>query len=93
MLNMGFRSLLVLVKIGYDLRDEFADTFDDDFEGAFGPLLEALEGTGKVLGLAHDEYKWLSDEAFFEACSEATIEDPSIRTKTPTGARCWSLAS
>ncbi|CAO4138177.1 hypothetical protein [Methylorubrum extorquens] len=91
--DMGFRSLLVLAKIGYDLRDEFADTFDDDFEGAFGPLLEALEGTGMALRLADDEYKWLSDEAFFEACSDATLEDPSTRTKTSTGARCWSLAS
>lgn len=93
MQNMGFRSLLVLAKIGYELRDEFADTLDDDHEDAFGPLLEALEGTSKLLRLADDEYKWMSDEAFFEACNGATIESSQTRTQKPVSAEHWSMAS
>ena len=93
MQDVGFRSLLVLAKIGYNLRDEFADTFDDDVEGAFGSLLEALEGTSTVLRLAGDEYKWMSDEAFFEACSMASVEDPSTHTHKQLGAEYRSMAS
>ena len=93
MQDIGFRSLLVLAKIGYNLRDEFADTFDDDVESAFGPLLEALEGTGPILRLAGDEYKWMSDEAFFEACSVASAEDPLAHTHKQLGAEYRSMAS
>jgi hypothetical protein len=91
--GMGFRSLLVLAKIGYELRDEFADTLDADHEGAFGPLLEALEGTSKVLRLADDNYKWVSDEAFFEACTGATIEGAQTHTQKSVSAEHWSMAS
>jgi hypothetical protein len=93
MQDAGFRSLLVLAKIGYDLRDEFADTFDEDVGDAFGPLLEALEGTSTVLRLAGDEYRWMSDEAFFEACSMASAEDPSTHTHKQLGAEYRSMAS
>ena len=93
MQGMGFRSLLVLAKIGYELRDEFADTLDDDHEDAFGPLLEALEGTSKVLRLADDEYKWLSDEAFFEACSGDPIQGAQTHTQKSVSAEHWSMAS
>lgn len=91
--GMGFRSLLVLAKIGYELRDEFADTFDDDHEGTFGPLLDALQSTSKVLRLADDDYKWVSDEAFFEACSGAMIEGARTHTQKPVNAEHWSMAS
>jgi len=77
MQNMGFRSVLVLAKIGHDLRKEFANTFDDDAGDAFGPLLEVLDGTRNVLRLAADEYKWVSDAAFFEACGMVDIERPT----------------
>ena len=93
MRDMGFRSLLVLAKIGYELRDEFADTLNDDCEGAFGPLLDALEGTSTVLQLADDEYKWVSDEAFFEACSVARTEGSRTHTQKPVSAEHWSTAS
>ena len=91
--DMGFRSLLVLAKIGYELRDEFADTLDADHEGAFGPLLDALEGTSKVLRLADDDYRWVSDEAFFEACSGATIEGARTHTQKSLSAKHWSMSS
>ncbi len=91
--DMGFRSLFVLAKIGYELRSEFTDTLDDDVESAFGPLLEALDDTGNVLRLASNEYEWVSDEAFFEACSVATIEGPRTRNQKQSGTEYWSVAS
>jgi hypothetical protein len=91
--GMGFRSLLVLAKIGYELRDEFAGTLEADHEGAFGPLLDALEGTSKVLRLTDDEYRWVSDGAFFEACSGATIEGARTHAQKSVSAEHWSMAS
>lgn len=93
MQDMGFRSILVLAKIGYELRNEFVDTVDDDVESAFGPLLDALENTGGILRLANAEYEWVSDEAFFEACSVASPEEPSNHKPKRVVAEGWSMAS
>ncbi|HEV7445816.1 MAG TPA: hypothetical protein VGO18_24785 [Steroidobacteraceae bacterium] len=65
MAHLGARSLFVLMKIGYDLQAEFADTFNDDLS-AFGPLIEALEAADGALQLPDREYRWLSDDAFFD---------------------------
>lgn len=92
MQNMGFRSLLVLAKIGYELRDKLADTSGSDYEDAFGPLLEALEGASKILRLADDEYKWVSDEAFFEACSGAKIENSRTHAQNSVSVEYRSVA-
>ena len=67
MQDLGFKSLLVLAKIGYELRDEFAHTFDDDVRRAFGPLLDALDDSAGVLRLVAADDSWVSDAAFFEA--------------------------
>ncbi|WP_156653432.1 hypothetical protein [Methylobacterium sp. Leaf111] len=91
--GMGFRSLLVLAKIGYELRDEFSDTLDDDVENAFGPLLEALDETGGILRLANAEYEWVSDEAFFEAYTAAGLGGSSASIQKPVEAKQWSMAS
>lgn len=93
MQDMGFKSLLVLAKIGYELRDEFADTLDDDVESAFGPLLEALDETGGILQLANAEYEWVSDGAFFEAYSAAGHEGSSAHVEKRSGLEHWSMAS
>ena len=93
MQDMGFKSLLVLAKIGYELRDEFADTLDDDVESAFGPLLEALDETGGILRLANAEYEWVSDGAFFEAYNAAGLEGSSTHIQKPSGVEQWSMAS
>ena len=69
--ELGFRSLLVLAKIGYEMRAEFSDTLDDDIMGAFGPLVEALEDTKETLTLAPQDYEWVNDAVFFEACEVA----------------------
>ncbi len=71
MQDLGFKSLLVLAKIGYELRDTFAHTFDDDVRSAFGPLIEALDDTAGVLRLVDSEYNWVSDAAFFEVRAAA----------------------
>jgi hypothetical protein len=65
MQHLGFRSLLVLTKIGYDLRDHFADTFDEPVDEAFGSLLDALDQAEAVLTLGADEYQWSSNDASF----------------------------
>lgn len=70
MQQYGFRSLLVLSKIGYELREEFADTFDEQIEEAFGPLLDALEGGEQVLSLAPDEYRWDRNDNAFQYASK-----------------------
>lgn len=66
----GFRSLFVLAKIGYDLRDQFADTFEEPVDQAFGPLLEALEDARNVLSLAPDEYQSVSSDGSFRYGSD-----------------------
>ena len=93
MQDMGFRSLLVLAKIGYDLRNEFSDTLDDDVESAFGPLLEALDGTRGMLRLSDTEYDWLSDAAFFEAYDAAALEEHSGHLQKRPHVQQLSLAS
>jgi len=93
MQHIGFRSILVLAKIGYELRGEFADTLDDDVKSAFGPLLEALDETGSILRLTNQEYEWVSDEAFFEASSTVGLEGRLNETQRQIGAECWRMAS
>ena len=66
----GFTSLFVLAKIGYELRDQFADTFDEPVEDAFGPLLEALEDAKAVLSLGSDGYQWLSNDHPFQYATQ-----------------------
>ena len=66
MRQYGFRSLFVLAKIGYNLRDEFADTFDEPPEEVFGSLLEALDDAREVLSLASSEYHWISNDTPFQ---------------------------
>ena len=70
MQQYGFRSLFVLAKIGYELRKEFADTFDEPIQDAFGPLIDALEDGKQVLSLASDEYEWGSNDNAFRYVSE-----------------------
>ncbi|GJD98040.1 hypothetical protein OCOJLMKI_5279 [Methylobacterium iners] len=65
MQQYGFRSLLVLTKIGYDLRDQFADTFHEPADEVFGSLLNALDNAEGVLSLAPNEYQWLSNDLSF----------------------------
>jgi hypothetical protein len=65
MQRLGFRSPLVLTKIGYNLRDQLADTFHEPVEEAFGPLLSALDDAEAVLSLATNEYQWSSDDTSF----------------------------
>ncbi|GJD95025.1 hypothetical protein OCOJLMKI_2234 [Methylobacterium iners] len=69
MQHFGFRSLLVLTKIGYDLRDQFADTFHEPVEEAFGSLLDALDDAEGVLSLAPSQYEWASDDSSFRYAS------------------------
>lgn len=65
MQELGFRSLLVLTKIGYNLRDQFADTFQEPADEVFGSLLDALDDATGVLSLAPDEYQWSIDDCSF----------------------------
>ena len=69
--ELVFRSLLVLAKIGFEMRAEFSDTLDDDITDAFGPLLEALEDMKGALTLTPQDYEWVNDAVFFEACEVA----------------------
>ena len=70
MQQYGFTSVLVLAKIGYDLREEFADTFHEPVEDVFGPFLEALEDAKAVLSLGSDEYQWLSNDHPFQYATQ-----------------------
>ena len=70
MQQYGFRSILVLAKIGYDLREEFADIFHEPIADVFGPFLEALEDAKVVLSLGSDDYRWLSNDLPFQYASQ-----------------------
>jgi len=79
--GLGFRSLLVLAKIGFEMRSEFSDTFDDDVMDAFGPLVEALENARETLTLAAQDYEWVNDAVFFEACEVAAPSKSKMTTR------------
>lgn len=62
----GFRSLFVLAKVGYELRGQFADTFNEPVDEVFGSLLDALDDANGVLKLGLNEYGWVSDDCSFQ---------------------------
>lgn len=71
----GFRSQLVLAKIGYDLRNYLLDTLEEPVEGVFGPFIDALNDANGVLSLSNDEYRCVSNDnsfQFSEHCKQST---------------------
>jgi len=50
MQDMGFRSLLVLAKTGYDLRKDFADTLKDNVERQLPRPLRELDFADSFMG-------------------------------------------
>ena len=62
--QLGFESPLVLMKIGYELREKLSDSLEAPVPGELEPLIERIaerEQPRNVLTLDSSHYRWVEE--------------------------------